>query len=474
MRGDRPVKYCGVEGVDDPLIFVGGVHDVGFEESAEVVAPDGEVRLGSVLEVDRDSAVVQVLGGTTGLSDRDTSVRFRGRPFTVRVSEDMLGRVFDGLGRPIDGGPAPLGGEVRPVHGVPINPARRAYPTDFIQTGISILDGSNSLVRGQKLPIFSGNGMPHQRLAAQVVRQARLPGERQRQQFAIVLAGMGIKNDEAKFFRDNFEQAGVLENVTMFLSPADRPSVERVQAPLCALTLAEYLAFERDMHVLVLLTNMTNYCDALRQISSARDEIPARKGYPGHLYSDLAALYERAGRVQGSEGSITQMPILTMPADDISHPVPDLTGYITEGQVVFDRQLYRQGVYPPVEPLRSLSRLMKDGVGPDQTREDHMEVANQLYAAYSEVESVRGLASVIGEEELSPADRRVLQFGDAFEQQYMNQGEEEERSVEESLELAWKVLSILPRGDLDRVSSELLDTYYGRQQTTDEDSDREH
>ncbi|MFW6189316.1 MAG: V-type ATP synthase subunit B [Planctomycetota bacterium] len=469
MIEDRPVRYVGVDGVDDPLIYVGGVHDVGFGESVEVTTPGGKTRVGSVLEVSEQAAVVQVLGGTEGLSDSATSVRFRGRPFALRVSEDMLGRVFDGLGRPIDGGPEPFGGELRPVTGAPINPAARVYPTDFIQTGISIIDGSNSLIRGQKLPIFSGSGMPHQRLAAQIVRQATLPGEEEA--FAIILAGMGIKNDEADYFRQSFREAGVLGNVTLFLAPADHPSVERMQAPLCALTLAEYLAFERDMHVLVLLTNMTNYCDALREISSARDEIPARKGYPGHLYSDLAALYERAGRVQGSDGSITQMAILTMPADDISHPVPDLTGYITEGQVVFDRGLFQQGVYPPVKALSSLSRLMKDGVGPGMTREDHMEVSNQLYASYSEVESVRGLAAVIGEEELSPADRQVLEFGDAFEGRYMNQGEEENRSVEETLDLAWEVLSILPQAALDRVSDEMADTYYGRESSEDDASE---
>ncbi|MGD2175852.1 MAG: V-type ATP synthase subunit B, partial [Candidatus Brocadiaceae bacterium] len=323
MIEDKPVQYVGVERVDDPLLYVSGLPGVGYDETVEVVGPEGQTRRGTVLEVDGDRAVVQVLGGTSGLSSAQTRLRFLGKPFSLRVTEDMLGRVFDGLGRPIDGGLPPLGGQVRNAVGLPINPAARAYPTDFIQTGVSIIDGSNSLIRGQKLPIFSGSGMPHQRLAAQIVRQATLPG--QEESFAIVLAGMGIKNDEANFFRDSFEAAGVLGKVALFLSPADSPSVERMLTPACALTLAEYLAFEKDMHVLVLLTDMTNYCDALREISSARDEIPARKGYPGHLYSDLAALYERAGRVKGSEGSITQMPILTMPSDDISHPVPDLT-----------------------------------------------------------------------------------------------------------------------------------------------------
>ncbi len=462
MMRDSPVLYVGVDRVDDPLIFVSGVHGVGLEETVEVLDEEGTPRPGTVLELNGDTAVVQVLGGTVGLSVAATRIRFRGGPLSVRVSEDMLGRAFDGLGRPIDGIPAPLGGEVREVRGAPINPAARAYPSDFIQTGVSIIDGSNSLVRGQKLPIFSGSGMPHHRLAAQVVRQATLAG--QEESFAVILVGMGIKNDEADFFRHSFERVGVMGRVALFLSPADAPSVERVETPRVALTLAEYLAFEKDMHVLVILTDMTNYCDALREVSSARDEIPARKGYPGHLYSDLAALYERAGRLQGCEGSITQMPILTMPADDISHPVPDLTGYITEGQIVFDRLLFRRGVYPPVAALLSLSRLMKDGVGEGTTREDHMAISNQLYAAYSRVESVRGLASVIGEEELSPMDRQVLQFGEAFEMQYVNQGEDENRSLQQTLDVAWEVAGILPRGELSRLSADLLDRYHRRQE----------
>jgi len=458
MIRDNPVRYVGVERIDDPLVYISGVHGVGFDETVEVSDEAGKRRLGTVLEVNGDSAVVQVLGGASGLSNTGTSIRFIGRPLTVRVSEDMLGRAFDGLGRPIDGLPAPTGGQLREVAGSPINPAARAYPSEFIQTGISIIDGSNTLVRGQKLPIFSGSGMPHHRLAAQIVRQATLPGKEE--EFAVILAGMGIKNDEADFFRRSFEDAGVLGKVALFLSPADSPSVERVQTPHTALTLAEYLAFEKDMHVLVILTDMTNYCDALREISSARDEIPARKGYPGHLYSDLAALYERAGRIQGARGSITQVPILSMPADDVSHPVPDLTGYITEGQIVFDRALFRQGIYPPVAALESLSRLMKDGVGEGSTREDHLDISNQLYAAYSRVESVRGLASVIGEEELSPMDRQVLEFGEAFERKYVNQGELENRSIEQTLDIAWRVASILPRSELTRLKEELLDRYY--------------
>jgi V/A-type H+-transporting ATPase subunit B len=460
MIKDKPVQYVGVDRVVDPLVFVSGVHGASFDETVEVYDEQGGVRLGNVLEINRDAAIVQVLGGTTGLSDAGTRVRFTGHGLLVRVSEEMLGRAFDGIGRPIDGGPAPFGGELRDVGGAPINPSARLYPTDFIQTGISVIDGSNSLIRGQKLPIFSGNGMPHQKMAAQVVRQATLPGKEE--SFAVILAGMGIKNDEADFFRRNFEDAGVLHKVALFLSTADAPSVERVQAPRTALTLAEYLAFDRDRHVLVVLTDMVNYCDALREISSARDEIPGRKGYPGHLYTDLAAVYERAGRIKGSEGSITMMPILTMPSDDISHPVPDLTGYITEGQIVCDRSLFRRGIYPPVAALLSLSRLMKDGVGKGSTREDHMAISNQLYAAYSRVEATRGLAAVIGEEELSPMDKQVLEFGNAFETQYVNQGQDENRSIEQTLDTAWRVASILPRSELTRLSDELLDRYYGQ------------
>ncbi len=459
MIHDHPVQHVGIDRIEEPLVYASNVGRFSFGETVEVIDRDGRRRVGTVLEVNRGTAVVQVLGGTGGLATNDTRLRFLGRPFSLRVTEDMLGRAFDGLGRPIDGLPAPFGGEEREVTGIPINPVSREYPTDFIQTGLSIIDGSNSLIRGQKLPIFSGAGMPHNRIAAQIVRQATLRDEEETS-FAVILAGMGIKNDEADYFRRSFDDAGVMAKVALFLSPADAPSVERVLTPQTALTLAEYLAFDRDMHVLVILTDMTNYCDALREVSSARDEIPARKGYPGHLYSDLAALYERAGRLKGSQGSITQMPIVTMPSDDISHPVPDLTGYITEGQIVCDRDLFRKGVYPPTAALLSLSRLMKDGVGEGSTREDHIAVSSQLYAAYSHVESVRGLASVIGEEELSPMDRQYIEFGDAFEQKYMNQGEDENRSIEQTLDIAWDIVGLLPRSELVRVSDEMLSKYY--------------
>lgn len=464
MIQDRAVQYVGLERVEGPLVFVDGVRDVGYDEVVEVTDERGNRRTGTVLEVDRDRAVVLVLGGTSGLSTARTRARFLGTPLRIRVSEDMLGRTFDGLGRPLDGGPGPLGGESRDIHGAPINPSAREYPSDFIQTGLSALDGSNSLVRGQKLPIFSGSGMPHDRMAAQIVRQASLPEEDVR--FAVILVAMGVKNDTAQFYRQSFEESGALSNVALFLSPADRPSVERIQAPRTGLTLAEYLAFDRGMHVLVLLTNMTNYCEALREVGTARGEIPARQGYPGYLYSDLASIYERAGRIRGRDGSVTLVPILTMPSDDISHPVPDLTGYITEGQIVCDRELFQKGIYPPVGPLPSLSRLMKDGVGEGSTREDHMDVSHQLYAAYARAQDIRGLASILGEEELSPRDRTYLEFADAMEQRYVQQGEHENRSIQETLDLAWEIVSILPRRELTRLSEEQIQAHYRTDQET--------
>ncbi len=465
MITDKPVQYRGLDRMDGPLIFVDDVHNVGYDELVEIHAPDGSSRQGTVLEVSGNQAIVQVLEGTTGLSNDNTNVRFTGQPVSIRVSKDMLGRSFDGMGHPVDGAPPPLGGHPTNVHGMPLNPAARQYPREFIQTGISIIDGSNSLVRGQKLPIFSGSGLPHNRLAAQIVRQATLPGEETN--FAIVMAAMGIKNDVAKFFRRTFENSGVLSHVSLFLSPADAPGVEQMMAPRSALTLAEHLAFREDMHVLVIITDMTNYCDALREVSSARGEIPARKGYPGYLYSDLASLYERAGRIEDADGSITLMPILTMPSDDISHPIPDLTGYITEGQIVMERDLNQKGIYPPIAGLPSLSRLMKDGVGEETTREDHQAIASQLFAAYAQAQDVRDLASVIGEEELSPQDRTYLEFADAFEEQYVLQGEHEDRSIEETLDLAWDIAGILPRKQLSQISDEFIDQYYERSHKQD-------
>lgn len=452
------LQYTGVKNIDGPLVFMENVSGVAYDELVEVRAPGGEVRLGQVLDVTTSTALVQIFGGTDALSRSSTRSRFLGHSLRIPVSEEMLGRVFDGLGRPKDGLPPPLSKEFRDVNGEPVNPYSREYPRDFIQTGISSIDLMNTLVRGQKLPIFSGNGLPHNRIAAQIARQAKLLNEDV--QFAIVFAAMGVKFDVARFFVDSFEQSGVLRNVAMFLSLADDPSVERMVTPRSALTLAEYLAYERGMHVLVIITDMTNYCEALREIATARGEIPSRKGYPGYLYSDLASMYERAGRLTSGGGSITQMPILTMPSDDISHPVPDLTGYITEGQIVLDREMFQRGIYPPVAGLPSLSRLMKDGIGKGRTRDDHPHVASQLFAAYSKVKDIRSLAAVIGTEELSPVDQLYMKFGEEFEAQVITQGEYENRSIEESLDLGWKVLKLLPRTELLRVTQEELKKHY--------------
>jgi len=456
------VEYEGLSKVDGPLIFIENVRDAAFDEMVEIRTPSGELRLGQVLETSAGVTLVQVFEGTQGLSNKSTRVRFLGDSLRLPVSIEMLGRVFDGFGRPADGSPAPFGGEPRDVVGSPINPRARVYPSDFIQTGISAIDGMNTLVRGQKLPIFSGSGLPHNRIAAQIARQATLIGEDT--QFTIVFAAMGVTHDVARFFRKTFEQSGVITNVACFFSLADAPSVERLITPRAALTLAEFLAFDLGMHVLVIMTDMTNYCESLREIGTARGEIPARKGYPGYLYSDLASVYERAGRIDGSGGSITQLPILTMPSDDISHPVPDLSGYITEGQIVLERELFQRGIYPPIAGLPSLSRLMKDGVGQGHTREDHAPLASQLFAAYSRVKDVRGLAAVIGEEELSALDKTYMRFGEDFERKFLSQGEFENRSIEQTLDLGWKVLAILPRSEMHRISEELADRFLKRRE----------
>jgi V/A-type H+-transporting ATPase subunit B len=455
---DHGLQYVGSSRIDGPMVVVNRVRDVGYDETVEILDAAGRPRLGRVLDISDTAAVVQVLEGTTGLSNETTRARFLGHSFKLPVSRRMLGRIFDGLGRPVDGGPAALSADLRDINGLPMNPYSRRYPREFIQTGVSAIDGLNSLVRGQKLPIFSGNGLPHDRMAAQIVRQARLLEEKV--EFSIIFAAMGVKHDVAEFFIRNFENSGVLSRVTMFLSLADAPSVERLLTPRAASTLAEYLAFDCGQHVLVLLTDMTNYCESLREVGTARGEIPGRKGYPGYLYSDLASLYERAGRIEGSPGSITQMAILTMPSDDISHPVPDLTGYITEGQIVLDRELNQRGVYPPVASLMSLSRIMKDGVGKGYTRDDHPKLASQLFACYARVRQVRGLADVIGEEELGVLDKKYLEFGNAFEHRFIGQGEYENRAVLETLDLGWEILSLLPRDELHRVSDDLLDKYY--------------
>jgi V/A-type H+/Na+-transporting ATPase subunit B len=455
---DRGLQYVGSSRIDGPLVVVDRVRDVGFDETVEILDPQGRPRLGRVLEISDTYAVIQVFEGTAGLSNAATQARFLGESFRLPVSRQMLGRIFDGLGRPVDGGAPPLSADRRDINGMPINPYSRRYPREFIQTGVSAIDGMNSLVRGQKLPIFSGNGLPHDRMAAQIVRQARLLEDKV--DFAIVFGAMGVKHDVAEFFIRNFEESGVLSRVTMFLSLADAPSVERLLTPRAASTLAEHLAFDCGQHVLVLLTDMTNYCESLREVGTARGEIPGRKGYPGYLYSDLASLYERAGRIEGAAGSITQMAILTMPSDDISHPVPDLTGYITEGQIVLDRDLSQRGLYPPISCLPSLSRIMKDGVGKGFTREDHPKLASQLFACYARVKQVRGLADIVGEEELGTLDKQYLKFGEAFERTFVGQGEYENRSIEQTLEIGWDVISILPRDELHRLSDDLLGAHY--------------
>jgi V/A-type H+-transporting ATPase subunit B len=459
-------EVSGVSRVEGPIVVVEGTGSVGYDEVVEVIDSQGRLRRGRVLEVGENMAVVEVFAGTSGLSVKGTRVRFLGEPLHIPVAEEMLGRVFDGLGMPLDGGPQPLTGQYANINGQPINPTARVYPRDYIQTGISAIDGMNTLVMGQKLPLFSGAGIPHDQLATQIVRQAKLGTtvggqESQSTSFAIVFAAMGVKHDVAAYFRKSFTESGALARVAMFLNLADDPPVERLVTPRAALTLAEYLAFERQMHILVVLTDMTNYCEALRQISNIRGEVPSRKGYPGYLYSDLAALYERTGRIKSSEGSITQLPILTMPNDDITHPVPDLTGYITEGQIVLSRGLTHQGIYPPISVLPSLSRLMKDGIGEGHTRSDHSHWSAQLYAAYAYVQDVRALASVIGEEELSTTDQQYLVFGRAFEQEFVQQGAVEERSMERTLEIGWKLLRMLPKEELIRLSPDELERYYG-------------
>ena len=452
-------EYISVDKIDGPLIFVRNTHPVGYRELVECVDKQGAVRLGMVLESSTDVVVVQIFEGTSGLTLPYTRVRFSGEPLTIAVSKEMLGRVFNGLGQPIDGGPPQRSDIELDVNGMAINPTSRQYPRDFIQTGISVIDGMNTLIRGQKLPIFSGNGLPHNELAAQIARQAKIRGTDT--QFAVVFAAMGVKHDVAQFFVRSFEESGVLENVALFLSLADDPSIERLITPRTALTLAEYLAFTEDMHVLVIMTDMTNYCESLREISTIRGEIPSRKGYPGYLYSDLAELYERSGMIKGRKGSITSLPILTMPNDDISHPIPDLSGYITEGQIVFEREMDGRGIYPPVAGLPSLSRLMKDGIGEGMTRDDHPHLASQLFAAYSYVKDVRNLASVIGEEELTPLDLNYLDFGKLFEQKFVSQRKDEDRSIEQTLDFGWEVLRTLPVEELHRITEEEIEKYYG-------------
>ena len=462
MRG---IEYKGLSRIEGPVVISGHCRNVGYNEVVAVYDRNQGRRLGRVVDLSDEWAAIQIFGNSSGLSADDSRVEFLERPMELRVGPGLLGRIFNGLGEPIDNFGEIFSSTRYDINGLPINPYARTYPRDFIQTGISAIDGMNTLIRGQKLPIFSGNGLPHNRLAAQIVRQAKILSQSGAcadvcaEGFVVVFCAMGVKYDVARFFLDDFERTGVLANVVVFLSLADAPSLERLVAPRCALTAAEYLAYEKNMHVLVIMTDMTNYCEALREVSSIRGEVPSRKGYPGYLYSDLASLYERAGKIKDSGGSITQIPILSMPNDDISHPIPDLTGYITEGQIVLDRELSQRGVFPPVAGLPSLSRLMKDGIGKGMTREDHKDVSSQLFAAYSRVKQVRNLASIIGEEELSDADKRYLKFGEKFEQIYLNQDEYENRDIGQTLDLGWKVLSNLPREDLLRINQEYLEKY---------------
>ena len=453
------IEYLGLSSINGPLIALEGVQDAFYDEIVDFVVNGKEHKMGRIVEVYKDKAIIQVFEGTENMSLNNTHTRLTGHPREIGLSEEMLGRTFNGIGEPIDDlGPITVE-EVRDVNGLPLNPVRREYPRNYIRTGISAIDGLTTLIRGQKLPIFSGNGLPHDQLAAQIVKQASLGGSTN-EDFAIVFAAMGVKHDVADFFRRTFEESGVANHVAMFLNLANDPVVERLITPKVALTAAEYLAFEKNMHILVILTDMTSFAEAMREVSSSKGEIPSRKGYPGYLYSELATLYERAGIVEGVNGSVTQLPILTMPNDDITHPIPDLTGYITEGQIVLDRNLHGQAIYPPISVLPSLSRLMKDGIGKGYTREDHQDLANQLFSAYAKVGEARNLASVIGEDELSPIDKKYLEFGKAFEERYIGQGPNENRTIEETLDLGWELLRILPKEELDRVDTKILDVYY--------------
>lgn len=453
------IEYLGLSSINGPLIALEGVQDAFYDEIVDFVVNGKEHKMGRIVEVYKDKAIIQVFEGTENMSLNNTHTRLTGHPMEIGLSEEMLGRTFNGIGEPIDDlGPITVE-EVRDVNGLPLNPVRREYPRNYIRTGISAIDGLTTLIRGQKLPIFSGNGLPHDQLAAQIVKQASLGGSTN-EDFAIVFAAMGVKHDVADFFRRTFEESGVANHVAMFLNLANDPVVERLITPKVALTAAEYLAFEKNMHILVILTDMTSFAEAMREVSSSKGEIPSRKGYPGYLYSELATLYERAGIVEGVNGSVTQLPILTMPNDDITHPIPDLTGYITEGQIVLDRNLHGQAIYPPISVLPSLSRLMKDGIGKGYTREDHQDLANQLFSAYAKVGEARNLASVIGEDELSPIDKKYLEFGKAFEERYIGQGPNENRTIEETLDLGWELLRIFPKEELDRVDTKILDVYY--------------
>ncbi len=449
--------YKTITSIAGPLIFVEKTHPVGYSELVRVKLSDGETRSGQVLDTSDDIVVVQVFEGTRNI-DTDAEVTFLGDTIKLAVSEDMLGRIFDGSGKPIDGGPEIIPEKRLDITGAAINPQARDQPSDFIQTGISTIDLMNTLVRGQKLPLFSGSGLPHNEMALQIARQAKVLGKEEK--FVVIFAAMGITNEEAHRFIRDFEETGALERSVVFLNLADDPAAERLITPRMALTAAEYLAFEKDMHVLVILTDMTNYCESLREIGAAREEIPGRRGYPGYMYTDLATIYERAGRIKGKKGSITQIPILTMVGDDITHPIPDLTGYITEGQIVLSRELHRKGIYPPVDVLPSLSRLMNLGIGKGKTREDHKQVSDQLYANYAEGRDLRGLVAIVGEEALSARDRRMLHFAERFEDRFVRQGRNEDRQITETLKLAWELIGPIPEHELTRISPELKKKYF--------------
>lgn len=451
-------EYQTVKEISGPLMLVTEVEGVKYEELVDIRLQNGEQRRGKVLEVGDGFALVQLFEGSAGINLPETSVRFLGKPLELGVSEDMIGRIFDGMGEPIDDGPRLIAEERRDINGLPINPYARDYPSEFIQTGVSVIDGLNTLVRGQKLPIFSGNGLPHNQLAAQIARQATVPGSREK--FAVVFAAMGITFEESQFFMNDFRESGAIDRAVLFINLANDPTIERISTPRMALTAAEYLAFEKNMHVLVIMTDMTNYADALREVSAARKEVPGRRGYPGYLYTDLSQIYERAGRIKGREGSITQIPILTMPENDITHPIPDLTGYITEGQIILSGDIYNKGIQPPINALPSLSRLKDKGIGEGKTRKDHAATMNQIYAAVARGREAKELATILGESALSDTDLAFARFSDEFDERYVNQGFSTNRSIAETLELGWSLLRMLPRAELKRISDKLLDEYF--------------
>ncbi|GHU45863.1 V-type ATP synthase subunit B [Clostridia bacterium] len=472
------LQYAGLSQINGPLVILSGVEGVAFDEIARIKLRDGSSRIGRVVDIEGDKVVLQVFEGTKGLSLENTRTTFTGKSLEIPLATEMLGRIFSGAGRPIDGLGDVFPEKMGDINGQALNPVARSYPRNYIHTGVSSIDCLMTLIRGQKLPIFSGSGLSHNKLAAQIVRQAKLSdrgggnseeigdsGEKGGQDFAVVFAAIGVQNDVAEFFRRSFEENGAIDRVVMFMNMSNDPIIERILTPRCALTVAEYLAYEKNMHILVIMTDITSYAEALREFSSSKGEIPGRKGYPGYLYSDLASLYERAGVVEGSSGSVTQIPILTMPNDDITHPIPDLTAYITEGQIVFDRGLDSTGIYPGLSVLLSLSRLMKDGIGEGYTRADHPDVANQLFSAYAKVGDARALASVIGEDELSSSDKAFMRFGEMFEKHFINQGTDENRTIDDTIELAWDLLCLLPRAELDRMPDELLSKFYNQSRT---------